>query len=103
MTNNNTAKVTFTYAKDGSEVRWDFNEAAQARFGKGKGLRLNIGTAYLLANKDERETFVSFMGQGAVRRGLLVLAKGRHTSEADAKKAATLAESLRTSTAAVAA
>lgn len=101
MSNNNTAKVVFTFTAD--EVKWDFNEAAKQRFGKGTGQRHNVGAGYFLASKEDREKFVAFLGQGVVRRGLLVLAKGRHTSEADAMKATALAETLRTARATAAA
>lgn len=101
MAAKNTAQVTVKVNADDT-MTMDFNAAAQERFGKGEGLRLNIGTAYFLADKDDRQTLVDFWGRGAVRRGLMVLAKGRHTSESDAKKAADLAESLRTRDAAAA-
>jgi hypothetical protein len=99
----NTAKVTLSFSKDGEHLDWGFNEAAQERFGKGEGLRHNIGCGYFLANKDERDALVTFFGKGAVRRGLMVLARGRHTNESDAQKATALAESLRSTKAAAAA
>lgn len=90
----NTAAVVITVA--GENMTFQFNEKAQERFGKGEGLRVNIGTAYFLANKDDRQTLVEFWGRGVVRRGLLVLAKSRYASDADKEKAAKMAEDLRT-------
>jgi hypothetical protein len=101
--NTNTATVSFDLSKDGNTLTWDFNESAKERFGRGTGMRLNIGTAYFLATKDDRDMLVGFFGKGVVRRGLLVLAKGRNTSEADAKKATALAGSLRSISDAIAA
>lgn len=103
--NINTAAVSVTTVKDGNKTHltFDFNEKAIERFGKGAGMRLCIGTAYFLATKEDRETLVNFFGKGAVRRGLLVLAKGRNTSEADSGKASVLAATLVTRSAAVAA
>jgi hypothetical protein len=103
MTNNNTAKVTITFSADNSEVSYDFNDAAIKRFGKGAGHRLNLGTVYFLANKEDRARWIECWGRGAVRRGLMVLAKGRNTNEKDAKAALALAESLRTAQATTAA
>lgn len=89
----NTASVTI--AQSGDEISIDFNDAALDRFGKGKGWRLTLGTAYLLADQAGREVLANGFGTGAVRRGLLVVAKGRNTQEADRTNAASLAASLR--------
>jgi hypothetical protein len=97
MANINTAAVVITVVKD--SLSFEFNEAAITRFGKGSGLRLNIGTAYLLSNKADREVLVSFFGKGAVRRGLMVLGKSTSANDKDRAAAKVLAESLRTVTA----
>jgi hypothetical protein len=97
--NTNTKSAAVVIAVEGDSLSWEFNQAALDRFGKGEGMRTNIGTAYLIGSKADREALVTFFGKGAVRRGLLVLAKGRSTNEADSKAAKDLAESLRTLTA----
>lgn len=94
--NTNTATVTFNLSNDGLTLDWDFNAKAQERFGKGTGMRHCIGAAYFLASKDERVMMTDFFGKGVVRRGLLVLAKGRNTVDADREKAANLAATLTT-------
>lgn len=97
--NTNTKSAAVVITVEGDSLSWEFNQAALDRFGKGEGLRTNIGTGYLIGSKADREALVTFFGKGAVRRGLLVVSKGRNTNEADSKTAKELAESLRTVTA----
>lgn len=97
--NTNTKSAAVVITVEGDSLSWEFNQAALDRFGKGEGMRTNIGTAYLIGSKADREALVTFFGKGAVRRGLLVVSKGRNTNEADSKTAKELAESLRTLTA----
>ncbi len=96
---NSTSTVSFTSteAKNGDKsLTWDFNEAAIERFGKGAGMRLNIGTAFFLASKDDRDMMVEFFGKGVIRRGLLVLGKSSKASETDRNKAKAMAATLAT-------